>query len=249
MAAACGSAAAASWCLARRRWLVQACCCCSSTLPHGMLDHRHTGIQRCHAAHQQARAQPHTSHSPLQAYGMMGWRVGYIAYPEAAAGGGGLLGQQLLKVQDTIPICPSQLSQHVALEALTAGQEYVQQQVGLAGGAAEQRAGRDSMSTARAAPAASGQAGCAAATVHSLPHHCLQPCAALAPHCGAATCCPDTLQYMACSPNWPAAPLPHTDPRPGRQPGGHPGRAVPPGAAWSGRGRRRGRHLLLGPPA
>jgi len=30
---------------------------------------------------------------------MMGWRIGYLAYPEA-------LGQQLLKAQDTIPICP-----------------------------------------------------------------------------------------------------------------------------------------------
>ena len=48
-----------------------------------------------------------------QAYGMMGWRVGYIAYPGAPGGGGGdgFLGAQLLKVQDTIPVCPPQLSQ------------------------------------------------------------------------------------------------------------------------------------------
>ena len=46
-----------------------------------------------------------------QAYGMMGWRVGYIAYPAAPGGGDGFLGAQLLKVQDTIPVCPPQLSQ------------------------------------------------------------------------------------------------------------------------------------------
>ena len=44
-----------------------------------------------------------------QAYGMMGWRVGYIAYP-STNGQEGELGMQLLKVQDTIPICPPQLS-------------------------------------------------------------------------------------------------------------------------------------------
>ena len=49
--------------------------------------------------------------SALQAYGMMGWRVGYIAYPAAPGGGDGFLGAQLLKVQDTIPVCPPQLSQ------------------------------------------------------------------------------------------------------------------------------------------
>ncbi len=37
---------------------------------------------------------------------MMGWRVGYIAYPED---GRGALAAQLLKVQDTIPVCGTQL--------------------------------------------------------------------------------------------------------------------------------------------
>ena len=63
---------------------------------------------------------------------MMGWRVGYIAFPEAGAGGE--LGAALLKVQDTVPICPTQLSQHVALAALEAGPAWVAEQVdGLAG--------------------------------------------------------------------------------------------------------------------
>ena len=41
---------------------------------------------------------------------MMGWRQGYIAYPEEAGGGrGGSLVAELLKVQDTIPVCPTQI--------------------------------------------------------------------------------------------------------------------------------------------
>lgn len=55
---------------------------------------------------------------------MMGWRVGYIAYKDLCG-----LGEQLLKVQDTIPICPPQLSQYVALGSLQAGRPWVQQQL------------------------------------------------------------------------------------------------------------------------
>ncbi len=44
----------------------------------------------------------------LQAYGMMGWRVGYIVHPLPAAGATQGLAAALDKVQDTIPICPSQ---------------------------------------------------------------------------------------------------------------------------------------------
>lgn len=50
-------------------------------------------------------------------------RVGYIAYQGAA------LGEQLLKVQDTIPICPPQLSQHLALGAVAAGRPWVAERV------------------------------------------------------------------------------------------------------------------------
>lgn len=65
-----------------------------------------------------ALAAPHVLHlfSMSKAYGMMGWRVGYLAY-HAASG----LGRQLAKVQDTIPICPSSLSQVVAAAALDPG--------------------------------------------------------------------------------------------------------------------------------
>ncbi|XP_057969825.1 aromatic aminotransferase ISS1 isoform X4 [Malania oleifera] len=60
-----------------------------------------------------------------KAYGMMGWRVGYIAYPTDVEG----LGAQLLKVQDNIPICASIISQRLALYSLETGPEWVTEQV------------------------------------------------------------------------------------------------------------------------
>ncbi|XP_059644378.1 aromatic aminotransferase ISS1-like [Cornus florida] len=60
-----------------------------------------------------------------KAYGMMGWRVGYIAYPTEVEG----FGAQLLKVQDNIPICASIISQRLALYALEVGPEWVTEQV------------------------------------------------------------------------------------------------------------------------
>ncbi|KAB2081443.1 hypothetical protein E1A91_A05G134800v1 [Gossypium mustelinum] len=60
-----------------------------------------------------------------KAYGMMGWRVGYIAYPTEVEG----LATQLLKVQDNIPICASLISQRLALHSLEVGPEWVREQV------------------------------------------------------------------------------------------------------------------------
>nr|AFK45378.1 unknown [Lotus japonicus] len=60
-----------------------------------------------------------------KAYGMMGWRVGYIAYPSEVEG----LSAQLLKVQDNIPICASIISQHLALHSLEMGPEWVRERV------------------------------------------------------------------------------------------------------------------------
>ncbi|GLJ44169.1 hypothetical protein SUGI_0921720 [Cryptomeria japonica] len=60
-----------------------------------------------------------------KAYGMMGWRVGYIAYPSEVEG----LGAQLLKVQDNIPICASIIGQKLALYSLEAGPEWVRERV------------------------------------------------------------------------------------------------------------------------
>ncbi|GER40136.1 aspartate aminotransferase [Striga asiatica] len=60
-----------------------------------------------------------------KAYGMMGWRVGYIAFPTKVEG----LAAQLLKVQDNIPICASIISQRLALHSLQLGPEWVRSQV------------------------------------------------------------------------------------------------------------------------
>lgn len=60
-----------------------------------------------------------------KAYGMMGWRVGYIAYPTEVQG----LGAQLLKAQDNIPICAPIISQRLALYSLEAGPEWVTEKV------------------------------------------------------------------------------------------------------------------------
>ncbi|KAL5576373.1 hypothetical protein UlMin_018072 [Ulmus minor] len=60
-----------------------------------------------------------------KAYGMMGWRIGYIAYPSEVDG----FSAQLLKVQDNIPICASIISQHLALYSLEMGPEWVTEQV------------------------------------------------------------------------------------------------------------------------
>ncbi|KAE7997405.1 hypothetical protein FH972_002045 [Carpinus fangiana] len=60
-----------------------------------------------------------------KAYGMMGWRVGYIAYPTEVEG----FAAQLLKVQDNIPICASIISQHLALYSLELGPEWVTERV------------------------------------------------------------------------------------------------------------------------
>eukprot|EP00930_Biecheleria_cincta_P056884 TRINITY_DN42900_c0_g1_i1.p1 TRINITY_DN42900_c0_g1~~TRINITY_DN42900_c0_g1_i1.p1 ORF type:complete len:430 (+),score=88.40 TRINITY_DN42900_c0_g1_i1:28-1317(+) len=57
-----------------------------------------------------------------KAFGMMGWRVGYLAFPPR-------LGPELMKVQDTIAICPTVCSQKVALGALSAGRSWVKERV------------------------------------------------------------------------------------------------------------------------
>ncbi|KAK6912675.1 Aminotransferase, class I/classII [Dillenia turbinata] len=60
-----------------------------------------------------------------KAYGMMGWRVGYIAYSTEAEG----LRTQFLKVQENVAICASIISQKVALCCLRYDNEWVRNQV------------------------------------------------------------------------------------------------------------------------
>eukprot|EP00933_Yihiella_yeosuensis_P025323 TRINITY_DN19671_c0_g1_i1.p1 TRINITY_DN19671_c0_g1~~TRINITY_DN19671_c0_g1_i1.p1 ORF type:complete len:465 (-),score=65.34 TRINITY_DN19671_c0_g1_i1:108-1502(-) len=57
-----------------------------------------------------------------KAFGMMGWRIGYLAYPPR-------LLPELMKVQDTIAICPAVASQKAALAALSVGREWVKDHV------------------------------------------------------------------------------------------------------------------------
>jgi aspartate/methionine/tyrosine aminotransferase len=52
-----------------------------------------------------------------KSYGMAGWRMGYAAVPRQ-------LMDSLAKVQDTVLICPPQLSQRAALAALDAGPDW-----------------------------------------------------------------------------------------------------------------------------
>ncbi|CAN0878309.1 Aromatic aminotransferase ISS1 [Linum grandiflorum] len=60
-----------------------------------------------------------------KAYGMMGWRVGYIAYPSEVEG----FAASLLKIQDNIPICAAIISQYLALHSLEMGSEWVTDRV------------------------------------------------------------------------------------------------------------------------
>ena len=57
----------------------------------------------------------------------MGWRVGYIAYPKFD--GDQSIERELLKVQDSIAICSSQVGQHLAHACLAVGSEWVTQHV------------------------------------------------------------------------------------------------------------------------
>ena len=78
-----------------------------------------------------------------KAFGMMGWRQGYLAYDHDAGlaeGDASLalrsldeanpgLGWSILKVQDTVPICATILSQYASLGALEAGRGWVEEKV------------------------------------------------------------------------------------------------------------------------
>lgn len=56
-------------------------------------------------------------------FGLAGWRVGYVDCPSELAF------EAMLKVQDTVVICPTQVSQHAALGALEADEHWLQSRV------------------------------------------------------------------------------------------------------------------------
>ena len=57
-----------------------------------------------------------------KSYGMMGWRVGYIAYPPH-------IESEMLKIQDTIAICPPVASQYLALASMEMPSSWVDDKV------------------------------------------------------------------------------------------------------------------------
>ena len=71
-----------------------------------------------------ANAEGHTIslYSLSKTYGMAGWRIGYMSYPEALAAA-------MAKVQDTVLICPPVISQVTAAAAMEAGPAYCRQHV------------------------------------------------------------------------------------------------------------------------
>ena len=56
-------------------------------------------------------------YSLSKAYGMAGWRIGYVVYPDD-------LTPAMLKIQDTILICPTVVAERAALAALDVGRPY-----------------------------------------------------------------------------------------------------------------------------
>jgi aspartate/methionine/tyrosine aminotransferase len=55
-----------------------------------------------------------------KAYGLAGWRIGYMVYPEALA-------DAVMKVQDTVLVCPPVVSQVAAIAAMQVGPAYCRQ--------------------------------------------------------------------------------------------------------------------------
>ena len=54
---------------------------------------------------------------------MMGWRIGYIAYP--AGSGDASIADNIVKVQDSVVVCASQIGQRLALECLSLDPQWV----------------------------------------------------------------------------------------------------------------------------
>mmetsp|Transcript_1834 Transcript_1834/g.2550 ORF Transcript_1834/g.2550 Transcript_1834/m.2550 type:complete len:509 (+) Transcript_1834:128-1654(+) len=77
--------------------------------------------------------QEHVIHifSFSKGYAMAGFRTGYVTFSSknGKEGKGTLAYEQMLKVQDTIAICTSRISQMAALGALEAGRDWVNDQV------------------------------------------------------------------------------------------------------------------------
>ncbi|HEY9632430.1 MAG TPA: pyridoxal phosphate-dependent aminotransferase [Coleofasciculaceae cyanobacterium] len=62
-------------------------------------------------------------YSLSKAYGFASWRIGYMVIPKH-------LFDSVMKIQDTILICPPVISQYAALGALQVGKDYCQEKIG-----------------------------------------------------------------------------------------------------------------------
>lgn len=69
-------------------------------------------------------AEAHTIsfYSLSKAYGFAGWRIGYFSYPEHLA-------EAMVKIQDTVMVCPPVISQVAAAAAMGVGRAYCEPQV------------------------------------------------------------------------------------------------------------------------
>lgn len=63
-----------------------------------------------------------------KAFALAGFRVGYVAINKGSSRGEEAY-EQMLKVQDTIPICPARVSQIAALASIGAGRDWVSERV------------------------------------------------------------------------------------------------------------------------
>ncbi|MEB3199980.1 MAG: aminotransferase class I/II-fold pyridoxal phosphate-dependent enzyme [Synechococcaceae cyanobacterium] len=98
--------------LCARRGLVHLCDEAYAAFTHGAVPHRSPGSAPGSGAHTV------TLQSFSKAYGMAGWRLGYAAVPRQ-------LREALLRIQDTLLICPPRPLQRAAVAALEAGPEWL----------------------------------------------------------------------------------------------------------------------------
>jgi aromatic aminotransferase len=106
-------------CRQHQAWLILDC-----TYEHFQHGNYHDNkIDNDNAASFQCFEDPHVIHifSFSKGYSLAGYRCGYVVVSKDV----NEMYQQMRKVQDTIPICPSRISQYAAMGALRAGRSWV----------------------------------------------------------------------------------------------------------------------------
>jgi aromatic aminotransferase len=105
-------------CRHHQTWLILDC-----TYEHFQHDNNHNKINKDNASSFYCFQDPHVIHifSFSKGYALAGYRCGYVVVSKDVEE----IYQQMRKVQDTIPICPSRISQYAAMGALRAGRSWV----------------------------------------------------------------------------------------------------------------------------